>query len=42
MSPMDSRLLAYDAYFFDLGGTLVAIENDAISRDAAGNVQQSA
>jgi len=36
---MDSRALAYNAYFFDLGGTLVAIENDEIYRDAAGNVK---
>jgi hypothetical protein len=26
---MESRCLAYGAYFFDFGGTLVAIENDA-------------
>jgi hypothetical protein len=26
---MESRRLAYGAYFFDFGGTLVAIENDA-------------
>ena len=32
MSPMDRRTLAYEAYFFDLGGTLVAIENDEIYR----------
>jgi D-glycero-D-manno-heptose 1,7-bisphosphate phosphatase len=35
---MESRRLAYSAYFFDLGGTLVALENDEIARDAAGNV----
>ena len=35
---MDTRPTAYDAYFFDLGGTLVAIENDEIYRDEAGHV----
>jgi D-glycero-D-manno-heptose 1,7-bisphosphate phosphatase len=36
---MDRRPLAYEAYFFDLGGTLVAIENDEIYRDATGHVK---
>jgi D-glycero-D-manno-heptose 1,7-bisphosphate phosphatase len=38
VSAIDNRPTAYDAYFFDLGGTLVAIENDEIYRDEAGHV----
>ena len=38
MSSMDTRSTAYDAYFFDLGGTLVAIEHDEIYRDETGHV----
>ena len=41
MSPMDSRPLAYDAYFFDLGGTPVAIENDEIYRAGGMDVKGS-
>lgn len=32
-------MLAYSAYFFDLGGTLVALDQDEIYRDPEGRVQ---
>lgn len=39
MRAPDSKYLGYDAYFFDLGGTLVAIDHDEIFRDTVGHVR---
>ena len=38
MSVINHRPTAYATYFFDLGGTLVAIENDEIYRDETRHV----